>query len=164
MICLGFGELGCCKNKGDCEGGGYGCWSSVITREFRSESDAAVGCFFFTKGTGFWHNPVGFDSKTIWFADDGGLKIGVGACGITTARGGCCCWEFEFADTKFKGKFGDIVDILILFGSGGCKMIDESSKLDDPIEDPIDEFEHVLRKFDGGIGTLKGSVKETDKE
>ena len=43
-------------------------------------------------------------------------------------------------------------------------MIDESSKLDDPIEDPIDEFEHVLRKFDGGIGTLKGSVKETDKE
>ena len=43
-------------------------------------------------------------------------------------------------------------------------MIDESSKLDDPMEDPIDEFEHVLRKFDGGIGTLKGSVKETDKE
>jgi hypothetical protein len=23
-------------------------------------------------------------------------------------------------------------------------MIDESSKLDDPMEDPIDEFEHVL--------------------
>ena len=42
-------------------------------------------------------------------------------------------------------------------------MIDESSKLDDPMEDPIDEFEHVLRKFDGGIGTLKGSVKETDQ-
>jgi hypothetical protein len=37
-------------------------------------------------------------------------------------------------------------------------MIDESSKLDDPMEDPIDEFEHVLRKFDGGIGTLKGSI------
>lgn len=62
-----------------------------MTREFRSESDAAVGCFFFTKGTGFWHNPVGFESKTIWFVDDGGLKIGVGACGITTARGGWCC-------------------------------------------------------------------------
>ena len=43
-------------------------------------------------------------------------------------------------------------------------MIDESSKLDDPMEDPIDEFEHVLRKFDGGIGTLNGSAKEKKEE
>ena len=144
LICLG--ELGCCKNKGDCEGGGYG------SSEFKTKS----GFLGFTKGT------APDVSRT---TAAGALKIGAGCCGVKDAtRWGDWCWDWEGAEaaaTKFNGKFGAGAGdpILIRFGSG-CKIIESSKLTEDPVElDPTDEFEQLLRKFDGGMGTLKGSVK-----
>ena len=138
LICLG--ELGCCKNKGDCEGGGYG------SSEFKTKS----GFLGFTKGTA----PV--VSRTTAVAG-GELKI-EGCCGTSEATRGGCCWDWDEA-TKFKGRLGVGDPILIRFGSG-CKIIESSKLTEDPVElDPTDEFEQLLRKFDGGMGTLKGSEK-----
>ena len=62
----------------------------------------------------------------------------------------------KFCKNKNKYNVGAGNPILLCFGFG-CKII--RSSILDPIENPFDEFEQLLQKFDGGMGTLKACEK-----